>query len=75
MHHSTHTIDVKITMVTGTTIKSVLRRKIWKRQEASVISDFSSYGKEFKKTSEADGSVEDFWEVLKGKLLEATEIK
>ena len=62
-------------MVTGTTIKSVLRRKTWKRQEDSVISDFSSYKKEFKKTSEADGSVEGFWEVLKGTLLEATEIK
>ena len=49
------------------------RRKIWKLHEDSVKSDFRSYINQYRASSQKDASVEHYWNVLKGALVEATD--
>lgn len=46
----------------------ILRGKISKLHKTNIKSDFSSYLKEFKVSSEADMSIKCYWKVLEGAL-------
>ena len=65
--HKTLIYEFNIRKVKGT------RRKIWKLHEDSLKSNFSSYINQYRATSQKDTSVEDYWNVLKVALLEATD--
>lgn len=56
--------------VKDTRRKFTPRRKIWKLQSSSVISDFSSYIDKYRESSKKDASVERYWNLLIGALLE-----
>ena len=65
--HKTLIYEFKIRKVKST------RRKIRKLHEDSLKSNFSSYINQYRATSQKDTSVEDYWNVLKVALVEATD--
>lgn len=67
MYHSTQTI-CNFRKGKVNTKKIILRGNISKLHKTNIKSDFSSYLKEFKVSSESDMSIKCYWKVLEGAL-------